>query len=152
MQNQASPLYSLPVLCSCGRALCAHQRLQMRQQQRGVQQPALLNLFLHLLQEGCYAAFINRVRDNLHVVLAMSPVGDVFRARCRKFPSLINCCTIDWFTEWPPDALLSVSMKFLGPVELGSDQVKAAICSMCADIHTSVSTASERFHAQLRRR
>ena len=27
----------------------------------------------------------------------MSPVGEAFRARCRQFPSLINCTTIDWF-------------------------------------------------------
>ena len=27
----------------------------------------------------------------------MSPVGDAFRSRCRMFPSLVNCCTIDWF-------------------------------------------------------
>lgn len=39
--------------------------------------------------------FIERVRTNLHVVLAMSPVGDVFKERLRMFPSLINCCTID---------------------------------------------------------
>ena len=45
--------------------------------------------------------FISRVRNNLHVVLCMSPVGDAFRTRCRMFPSLVNCCTIDWFTEWP---------------------------------------------------
>jgi len=24
------------------------------------------------------------------------------------FPSLVNCCTIDWFTEWPEEALLGV--------------------------------------------
>lgn len=41
--------------------------------------------------------FIQRVRDQLHVVLAMSPIGDAFRTRLRKFPSLVNCCTIDWF-------------------------------------------------------
>lgn len=40
--------------------------------------------------------FISRVRENLHIVLAMSPVGSAFRVRCRMFPSLINCCTIDW--------------------------------------------------------
>lgn len=44
-----------------------------------------------------YNFFIERVRANLHVVLAMSPIGDAFRSRMRMFPSLINCCTIDWF-------------------------------------------------------
>jgi dynein heavy chain len=32
-------------------------------------------------KDGCFNAFINRVRDNLHIVLTMSPVGDAFRAR-----------------------------------------------------------------------
>ena len=41
--------------------------------------------------------FINRCKENLHIVLAMSPIGDAFRNRLRQFPSLINCCTIDWF-------------------------------------------------------
>jgi len=41
--------------------------------------------------------FVQRVRDQLHIVLAMSPIGDAFRNRLRKFPSLVNCCTIDWF-------------------------------------------------------
>ena len=44
-----------------------------------------------------YNYFIDRVKSNLHVVLAMSPIGDAFRNRLRMFPSLINCCTIDWF-------------------------------------------------------
>jgi hypothetical protein len=36
------------------------------------------------------------VRRNMHVVLSFSPVGDAFRERLRKFPSLVNCTTIDW--------------------------------------------------------
>jgi len=42
-----------------------------------------------------------------------SPVGEVFRARLRQFPSLVNCCTIDWFSAWPPEALQSVATSFL---------------------------------------
>jgi len=44
-----------------------------------------------------YNKFVERIRRNLHLVLAMSPIGDAFRNRMRMFPSLINCCTIDWF-------------------------------------------------------
>ena len=44
-----------------------------------------------------YNFFVERIRQNLHIVLTMSPIGDTFRNRLRKFPSLINCCTIDWF-------------------------------------------------------
>ncbi|KAG2448089.1 hypothetical protein HYH02_007114 [Chlamydomonas schloesseri] len=103
-------------------------------------------------KDGCYTAFVNRVRDNLHLVLAMSPVGEAFRARCRQFPSLINCTTIDWFSAWPEEALLSVSQKFLAGTDLGGDTVRDALANMCVTIHTSVSSASDRFYAELRRR
>lgn len=51
----------------------------------------------------------------------MSPIGDAFRNRLRMFPSLINCCTIDWFHAWPEDALEMVAHKFLEDVELESN-------------------------------
>ena len=52
-------------------------------------------------RDGIFNHFISRVQERLHIVICMSPVGDAFRSRCRMFPSLVNCCTIDWFTEWP---------------------------------------------------
>jgi dynein heavy chain, axonemal len=58
------------------------------------------------------AQFVSRVRARLHVVLAMSPLGEAFRRRLRMFPALVNCCTIDWFREWPVDALESVAHHF----------------------------------------
>jgi dynein heavy chain len=43
-----------------------------------------------------YAYFVEKVRNNLHVVLALSPIGGLLRSRLRMFPSLVNCCTIEW--------------------------------------------------------
>lgn len=52
-----------------------------------------------------WKAFIERVRCQLHIVLCMSPMGESFRLRLRRLPALVNCCTINWFSDWPPDAL-----------------------------------------------
>lgn len=96
--------------------------------------------------------FTNRVRDNLHIVFATSPVGDTFRNRCRMFPSLVNCCTIDWFDEWPRDALLSVSQRFLKYVDLGSDDMRDRVAEACVGIHENVGDIAKRYYAELKRR
>lgn len=36
----------------------------------------------------------------------------------RQYPAFVNCTTIDWFTEWPKDALLEVAEKSLEDVDL----------------------------------
>ena len=54
----------------------------------------------------------------LQVVLCFSPVGSTLRVRSRKFPAIVNCTSIDWFHEWPEEALISVSSRFLSEVEL----------------------------------
>jgi len=53
--------------------------------------------------------FVERVKQNLHICLAFSPVGDQLRTRMRMFPSLVNCCTIDWLNPWPDEALKTVA-------------------------------------------
>ncbi|XP_058254502.1 dynein axonemal heavy chain 3 [Hemibagrus wyckioides] len=97
-----------------------------------------------------YNFFIDRVKDNLHIVLAMSPIGDAFRNRLRMFPSLINCCTIDWFQAWPTDALEMVANKFLEDVEL-ENQIRTEVVEMCKAFQESVQKLSERYYSQLRR-
>ncbi|XP_061175178.1 dynein axonemal heavy chain 3-like [Saccostrea echinata] len=97
-----------------------------------------------------YNYFIDRVRQNLHIILAMSPIGDAFRNRLRMFPSLINCCTIDWFQSWPSDALEMVANKFLEEVEL-EDNIRKESVSMCKHFHESVQELSIGFFEMLRR-
>lgn len=64
-------------------------------------------------RENCWKFFIDRVRRQLRVVLCFSPVGSTLRVRSRKFPAIINCTAINWFHEWPQEALMSVSKRFL---------------------------------------
>ena len=37
------------------------------------------------------------------------------------FPAFVNCTTIDWFSEWPADALLEVADKYLQEVQIGAE-------------------------------
>lgn len=61
--------------------------------------------------------------------MCFSPIGDALRKRILNFPSLVNCTTIDWFSEWPADALQSVADSFLAKVEL-EDEVRNSCCEM----------------------
>lgn len=98
-----------------------------------------------------YQTFVDRCRDSLHIVFCMSPVGSGFRDRLRMFPSLVNCMTIDWYTAWPSDALLSVAQRKLAKRDLGSHQTKQSVCELCVHMHMSVKRASLDMFAQLRR-
>lgn len=37
-------------------------------------------------KDSVWQYFVNKSANNLHIVLGMSPVGDVLRTRCRNFP------------------------------------------------------------------
>ena len=99
----------------------------------------------------CWAHFLSRVRDNLHVALSFSPVGDAMSTRTRRFPALINCVTIDWFQPWPEEALLSVSKHFLAKVDLGSDATRASVTNFMPFSFIAVNALSARYLAQERR-
>jgi dynein heavy chain len=108
----------------------------------------------HLKTDGTplalYNLFVSRVRDYLHIVLAMSPIGDTFRNSMRQFPSLVNCCTINWFQAWPADALQIVAQRFLEDVEM-DDGLRASCVALCQEFHEGTRQLSERFLARLRR-
>ncbi|KAJ0398628.1 hypothetical protein P43SY_007486 [Pythium insidiosum] len=107
-----------------------------------------------------FAQYVLLVRQNLHLVLCMSPLGSSFRDRIRMFPSLVNCCTIDWFAEWPAEALQSVAASALTAGEFslstpssdGANGVDTnAVVSIFQTIHQSVEAASTQFFDKLRR-
>ncbi|GBG26414.1 Dynein heavy chain 7, axonemal [Hondaea fermentalgiana] len=121
--------------------LCELARAAAKQERRSVETP-----------EALYAFVVERVRSRLHLVLAFSPIGEAFRARIRRFPSLVNCCVIDWFSEWPQDALTSVAERFLDDLDPGADEMLKATCvALCKKFHVSTAKYAKRFMQELRR-
>jgi dynein heavy chain len=101
------------------------------------------------------------VRSCLHLVLCFSPVGEAFRQRLRMFPSLVNCTTIDWFSEWPLEALTSVARSFCADLDLGQRSAGTegdaggslidGVLAACVHIHQSVEAKSKQYYQELRR-
>ncbi|KAM9758655.1 dynein axonemal heavy chain 1 [Menidia menidia] len=115
--------------------------------------PLVRDLGQQPTKENLIALFIRRVRRNMHIVLCMSPVGEVLRARLRQFPSLLKCCTIDWFSAWPDEALQSVATSFLNELpELEADPTTIrGLTQMCVRIHQVVARKSEQYLVELSR-
>ena len=97
-----------------------------------------------------FSFFVERCKKKLHIVLCFSPIGESFRGRVRNFPSLVNCTTIDWFSEWPNDALESVAKRFLGDVEMDAS-VRNSCVKLVQMFHESTAQAAVRFKEELRR-
>ncbi|BBM97612.1 dynein axonemal heavy chain [Marchantia polymorpha subsp. ruderalis] len=98
-----------------------------------------------------YMFFVEQCRKNLHMVIAMSPFGDAFRTRLRMFPSLVNCCTIDWFSEWPAEALKSVATNFIATIDLDSETTQKSIVDMCMMFHLDAQNLSHQFFQEAQR-
>jgi dynein heavy chain, axonemal len=82
----------------------------------------------------------------------MSPVGELLRVRARKFPSLVNCCSLDWFPNWPKEALIEVANKFIKELEMPDEKIKGALTEMCMLVSVDVTDLCDRYAKELRRK
>ncbi|CAG5048847.1 unnamed protein product [Parnassius apollo] len=97
------------------------------------------------------AFFIARCKIKLHIVLCFSPIGSAFKTRLRLYPSLVNCCTIDWYDSWPEDALEMVANYYMVKVNV-PDKVKAIAVVACKQFHVDARTISGDFFNQYGRK
>ncbi|XP_013170954.1 PREDICTED: dynein beta chain, ciliary-like [Papilio xuthus] len=102
-------------------------------------------------RENCWKFFINRVRTMLKVVLCFSPVGATLRVRARKFPSIVNCTAINWFHEWPQDALRSVSKRFISEVRSLPAKLVDPVSVFMSHVHQGVNRMSAIYFQNERR-
>lgn len=92
------------------------------------------------------------------ILAALPDTGVACRERLRQFPSLVNCCTIDWYTSWPRDALEAVAQKFLASVSQpstgsgadGEATEDAAAAAAAAQLTTDLTEMCKTFHEDVR--
>jgi len=114
--------------------------------------PLCLQAGLSASKTNLYSMFIKMCKKYLKIVLAMSPLGDDYSNRIRQFPSLINCCTIDWFSPWPAEALQAVARTLMATEAQNYDpKVFDGIVDMCTFMHNSVRDKSVAFLEEMRR-
>lgn len=94
--------------------------------------------------------FYNRVRDNMHLSLCMSPIGERFRNYTRNFPALINNTAIDWFMAWPEEALIEVGKKYIEKIDI-EDRFKDPLAHQCAYAFAVATEYATRMENELRR-
>ncbi|XP_022235820.1 dynein heavy chain 2, axonemal-like [Limulus polyphemus] len=100
-----------------------------------------------------FVQFLDQVKDNLHVVFCISPVGEPYRKRLLNYPALVSCTTIDWFGEWPEEASVEVALKLLDQVHLGESQkeMQVAVAKVFSQMKKSVMFMSERMMLEMKR-
>ncbi|KAL0970220.1 hypothetical protein UPYG_G00238880 [Umbra pygmaea] len=102
--------------------------------------------------ESMFKFLIDRVRTNLHIILCLSPVGERFRNYIRQYPALVNCTTLDWFSEWPQDALLEVAETYLDGMTLGTEEgIQTKVATIFVTVHQSVAQFSQVMMLALKR-
>eukprot|EP01116_Phalansterium_solitarium_P024803 TRINITY_DN91_c0_g1_i2.p1 TRINITY_DN91_c0_g1~~TRINITY_DN91_c0_g1_i2.p1 ORF type:complete len:4088 (+),score=2028.04 TRINITY_DN91_c0_g1_i2:171-12434(+) len=72
-------------------------------------EPLLQPLKDELSEQGFFGTpfqfFVERVKQNLHVVISMDPNSDDFTSYTESNPALFTKCDIQWWEGWSPDAM-----------------------------------------------
>nr|XP_015801752.2 dynein axonemal heavy chain 2 [Nothobranchius furzeri] len=102
--------------------------------------------------DSLFSYLMGRVRNNLHTVLCMSPGGGAFRKRLLQYPAIVSCTSMDWFGEWPKEALLEVAERRLDGLDLGSGrEIHRKVASFFETLHQSVQQVSHRMEMEMKR-
>eukprot|EP00931_Biecheleriopsis_adriatica_P034702 TRINITY_DN20021_c0_g5_i1.p1 TRINITY_DN20021_c0_g5~~TRINITY_DN20021_c0_g5_i1.p1 ORF type:complete len:4603 (-),score=1119.02 TRINITY_DN20021_c0_g5_i1:34-13842(-) len=100
-----------------------------------------------------FARFTKQVQRNLHIVFTMNPANPDFYNRSNSSPALFNRCVIDWFGDWPHEALLQVAADFTASMQIADDAFLGSAAGPGEDKdrlrHESLSATIVAFHEKV---
>ncbi|CAB0039667.1 unnamed protein product [Trichogramma brassicae] len=102
-------------------------------------------------KESVWSFFVKRSSENMKIALSMSPSGDTLRNRCRSYPGLVNCTTIDWIFPWPEQALQAVASVTLRDITHIPETHRDAVVQHAVYVHVTVNQYTSDFLTKLRR-
>lgn len=94
--------------------------------------------------------FFNNIKDNLHLSICMSPIGEAFRQYTLMYPALINNTTINWFMGWPASALTEVALKFISKMGL-DPELNTGLADLCSVAQRSTTENAALMNQELKR-
>ena len=94
--------------------------------------------------------FLQRIKQNLHIVLVFSPYGQVFKDVMLSFTALRNETVIDWYMPWSQDALMNVGLASLEKAKLPQQVIKRVI-SIIVNMHKSAEGFAAQFIKETKR-
>lgn len=102
-------------------------------------------------EEEIYKAFTKNVQRNLHVVFTMNPANPDFSNRAASSPAIFNRCVIDWFGDWPEEALNRVALELTAGVEFEPGIEHQVIVDLIVKIHKSVKTLNDKLQSSAKK-
>lgn len=100
------------------------------------------NRNIDISADEVFSFFVNRCHQNLHIIISFKSNGSQLRRLIEMYPSIINCCTIDVFENWPDDALYMIASKFLQSVQFPTE-LSDSIVTACKYVHKTASEMAE---------
>ncbi|KAK9411977.1 DNAH14: Dynein heavy chain 14 axonemal [Crotalus adamanteus] len=102
--------------------------------------------------DDMYSFFLHRVRQNLHIVLTVNPTGLVFRQYLQIYPAIVNCCTVDWYENWPEEALCHVAKSYFSQNQtFKNENLRDIFIPMTVNIHKNASMIIEKYLKETKR-
>ena len=72
----------------------------------------------------------------------MSPGKKTF-SLIRSYPSLVNCTTIDWFMQWPEEALKKVGYRFMSEMDSVGEDIEAIVDKRFVNAHITANELAD---------
>ncbi|KAI9004406.1 dynein heavy chain [Hyaloraphidium curvatum] len=100
----------------------------------------------------CWELFLRNVAANFKIIMCCSPIGASLKLKLQRFPGLLSQMQIDWFHEWPQEALGAVATGLLESCNNVPAKLVAKVATFMGSVHLGISSNSKELYAQEKRR